>query len=102
MSVFTANKNEVIETIDFCVKDLRVDAAQLESFLSTSILGATTREIQVASIVKVVSLATAQDPDWLTVAGRLNLWCLRKCAALASAELKEGACADLKASSQFN
>lgn len=74
---------KIRSTIDFCVAGLHVDPAQLELFISTLAPGTATRQIQDALILGAVSLATAQAPDWLIVAGRLNLWGLRKDAALA-------------------
>lgn len=79
----TADISKIREVIEFCVSGLNVDAAKLELFISTLDPGTATRKIQEALILGAVSLATAQDPAWLNVAGRLNLWGLRKEAAVA-------------------
>jgi ribonucleoside-diphosphate reductase alpha chain len=73
----TFDVSKIKQCISWASEGLEINPVQLESTVSTFPDGCSTEDIQNTLVLNAKNLASAQDPDWVYVAGRLasmNLW----------------------------
>ena len=82
---------KIRKAIEWAAKDFDLNSVKLESNVEMSLRnGITTREIQQAVVLSAMSLASADEPDWKYIAGRLKLFDIYKDIAILRKQHKKG------------